>query len=604
MKGPCYEQRSMKKLAAADLTKGLESIFLKLHILPSTPKLVVILASTLLIYTVATWSIVKEVSKVIRSSFTYLYCVLTMLVLTWLLAKILDITYMNLRRALGLTTVLTLSSLPLSILANIVSTKVCGHIILIATIYPHSVISVAFHQSNSLTMAFLYSYLVYLPILITSALTLTTSSQIILITTIYVTSPVLTYLLYRELTIKCMEMTKIPTFDLISAFLKWFFENDGSDLERVLTTISTTERREATVIEVLPENSSKIAVVPLPYHPGPFRGVGGAYLVPTLYRKLRDLGYVPIVLHSEGSHELDLVSREDVDQVVSKLATHLTTCSAPDTELVISSKIITREEDDFKIEGLILHKVPLIFIERISASTDDIPLDIANTAKKLANATHVIIVDNQNKLTPIHPPWTEQEIHTLSRCISHVVTELTRSGVVKCEVSALTLPKEAIRGVSLDLCEGGVSVLYLRNPNYDLAIVVIDGNNMVPGLREYIQESVRRELGVTKVLVVTTDSHEISGVKVSNRAYAPVGLLTEWNTIASTVIELVRKCKESCRRAKVRVHRVALEARVLGRDTYIKLTKLVEIGWKITVTKLVPTTFTLASLLVLSTVIT
>ncbi len=604
MKGPCYEQRSMKKLAAADLTKGLEKIFLKLHVLPSTPTLVVILASTLLIYTVTTWSIVKEVSKVIRSSFTYLYCILTMLVLTWLLAKILNITYMNLRRALGLTTVLAMSSLPLSILANTVSTKVCGHIILIATIYPHSVISVAFHQSNSLAMAFLYSYLVYLPIFITSALTLTTIPQTILVTTIYVTSPVLTYLLYRELTTKCMKMTKIPTFHLVSAFLKWFFENDGSDLEKVLTTLSTIERREATVIEILPEKSTKIAIVPLPYHPGPFRGVGGAYLVPTLYRKLRDLGYVPIVLHSEGSHELDLVSREDVHQVVNKLAMHLTTCNVPDNDLVISSRIITREEDDFKIEGLILYKVPLIFIERINTSTDDIPLDIANTVKKLANADHIVIVDNQNKLTPIHPPWTEQEMYTLSKCISHVVTELTRSEVMGCEVSALTLPKEAITGTSLDLCEGGISVLYLRNPNYDLAIVVIDGNNMVPGLREYIQERVRKELNVTKVLVVTTDSHEISGVKVSNRAYAPVGLLTEWSTIVNTATELVRKCRGLCRRAKVRVHRVALEARVLGRETYIKLTKLVEIGWKVTVSRLVPITFTLASLLVLSTVTT
>jgi putative membrane protein len=69
---------------------------------------------------------------------------------------------------------------------------------------------------------------------------------------------------------------------------------------------------------------------------------------------------------------------------------------------------------------------------------------------------------------------------------------------------------------------GGISVIVTKVRDQKAAYVTIDGNNMVSGLREGII-SMLREIGIDDAEVLTTDTHMVCGVVLTERGYHPIG---------------------------------------------------------------------------------
>ena len=102
----------------------------------------------------------------------------------------------------------------------------------------------------------------------------------------------------------------------------------------------------------------------------------------------------------------------------------------------------------------------------------------------------------------------------------------------------------------------GVTMVAVEVAGQTVAYVLIDGNNLLSGLRERIIAVLQEELGFDDAEVMTTDNHMISGVPVSDKGYNAVGEAVEPDRVISWVLDAARKAlasMEECLSSHVRV---------------------------------------------------
>jgi putative membrane protein len=115
---------------------------------------------------------------------------------------------------------------------------------------------------------------------------------------------------------------------------------------------------------------------------------------------------------------------------------------------------------------------------------------------------------------------------------------------------------------------GGITAVVVNVAEQKTAYVVIDGNNMVSGLREKILLALK-STGFHECEVFTTDTHAVSAVVLGRRGYHPVGeamnhktLIQHIKEVAKTAASNMESCKAGCLRLVVPKVRVIGEARL------------------------------------------
>jgi putative membrane protein len=123
---------------------------------------------------------------------------------------------------------------------------------------------------------------------------------------------------------------------------------------------------------------------------------------------------------------------------------------------------------------------------------------------------------------------------------------------------------------------GGITVIVVKVAEQKTAYVVIDGNNMITGLREKILDALA-SAGFDESEVFTTDTHAVSAVVLGSRGYHPVGEVmnhaTLINYIKAAAAEAVRNL-ESCTAGGLRI--TVPKVRVIGEARLESLSLLVD----------------------------
>jgi len=91
---------------------------------------------------------------------------------------------------------------------------------------------------------------------------------------------------------------------------------------------------------------------------------------------------------------------------------------------------------------------------------------------------------------------------------------------------------------------GGISVIVTKVGDQKVAYVTVDGNNMVSGLRERII-SMLREIGIADGEVLTTDTHLVCGVVLTERGYHPVGEAMDQEKLINYIRQAAMKALDS-----------------------------------------------------------
>jgi len=139
-----------------------------------------------------------------------------------------------------------------------------------------------------------------------------------------------------------------------------------------------------------------------------------------------------------------------------------------------------------------------------------------------------------------------------AKCLDRAL--LSRQSVFEVGAASV-LPKE----FSLEdgMGSGGITVDVVKSDQQKVAYVVIDGNNMVSGLRERILSSLR-SLGIDDGEIFTTDTHAVNALILTGHGYHPVGEVIENEKLISYIKDATRSALAnlegvgiSCRSIKV-----------------------------------------------------
>jgi putative membrane protein len=131
-------------------------------------------------------------------------------------------------------------------------------------------------------------------------------------------------------------------------------------------------------------------------------------------------------------------------------------------------------------------------------------------------------------------------------------------------------------GLEQGMGYGGIAALVVISEEHRIAYIVVDGNNMVSGLREKTLEALK-ELGIDEGEVLTTDTHAVNAVALVERGYNPVGKVINHEEFVSKVKETVsqallnaRESRVSCKVGEIR------GVKAIGRGNLVKLSQLVD----------------------------
>jgi putative membrane protein len=123
---------------------------------------------------------------------------------------------------------------------------------------------------------------------------------------------------------------------------------------------------------------------------------------------------------------------------------------------------------------------------------------------------------------------------------------------------------------------GGITAIIVRVAQQKTAYIVIDGNNMVSGLREKILSALS-SAGFEESEVFTTDTHAVSAVVVGRRGYHPVGEAMDHETLINQITNAAQKAAGNLETCKAGCQQIVVpKVRVLGGDCLNFMTVLVD----------------------------
>jgi putative membrane protein len=330
--------------------------------------------------------------------------------------------------------------------------------------------------------------------------------------------------------------TEIKLTRLFRAFILAWTEEQSGLLEAEITRLG--EPKDLAVDALFFDNQEGygVAAFVVPYiHPGPFRNVGSSNLPSILVKSLSErLGCEVIVAHGISNHEMDLTRSEYTHRVSEAICV-----DSKEDRWALASPLMWGRSKEAQASCQIFGEVALFTLSMSPLSYDDLPECVAKNIRSEAkfHGLKAVVVDSHNS---INMNGELEEYNSENLCIA----------AAEALKAALTAPKLPFSvGVnriipeewSLDDGMGpdGISVLVVKLDNGFISVyVVVDGNNMVSGVRELIIEAVKTQ-GVNAVEVMTSDTHLVNAIGATNKGYYPIGERTDPKRLSYYIIKAV-----------------------------------------------------------------
>lgn len=302
--------------------------------------------------------------------------------------------------------------------------------------------------------------------------------------------------------------------------LEAFFERLG---ERAIVPVATLSIRRV-------DGTEKARFVVPMVHPGPIGGIGGGNLPE---RIAADADGVAFPAHATAGHDFNLVSERGVDRVLEAAA-----AAATDIEYTRSATPSAREtEGDSVLLGQSIGGNSLFVCTHAPEPADDVafPVGLSVAAEaRTAGPSEVMLVDAHNcndglsradsgRITPGSPRSFDliAAAGRLSERLESAETGLLSVGIARDDTE--WGPTDGIGPL-------GIRVAVFDVDGHRTAYVLIDGNNMEPGLRGRLVSAIDAD----EAEIMTTDTHVVNTVEATNQ----VGAAIDHASLEATVTEL------------------------------------------------------------------
>lgn len=304
-----------------------------------------------------------------------------------------------------------------------------------------------------------------------------------------------------------------PVFDHIgqrdpvaTAHLEEFFHRSAIPADLRVTVVAFRSGGTTTATVALPT-----------VHPGPFAALGSSDLPRKLAERLGAPAGVVLVPHTPCNHDLDLPSGAEVDQVGGAAERLLQDLRyAPPSR---ASGLVAGRPGSWA-RAQLLGDTVLLVVTQAPEPTDDIDYAVADRlSREIASSTglRVAVIDAHNSYIE------DRGDITYGTPAAERLLEDARGAVAAAQAQAVTGPLEAGVAARGDYSIGeqgigpsGIRALVLRAAGRTSAYVLIDGNNLLIGLRARILDGLAGVVDDAEVM--TTDNHVVHEVDGSINA--------------------------------------------------------------------------------------
>lgn len=370
---------------------------------------------------------------------------------------------------------------------------------------------------------------------------------------------------------------RAPPLRIFQAYLDYYFDKNEASLETLLEEMSEENRLRLSLINLTPEDEPPLTVAGVAVHFGPFGTVGSSPLPSYLVKELEKNSRRILMLRFLSDHSLNLPSKNEVKKIGEAIlgalnsATRLGECSA---------SFLQKEAEGYSVTAIRIGSYCIVFLSCPGYSSEDLPPEWLHKLSKIISEhglTPLLISDAHNSIDSSSWRIFEPDESKFASLFEETIDCLTRV-----PQEPLKIGFNRVRPNSLlndEIGPGGVSTLVLNIGGMSHAIIIVDGNNMVKGLRDYLVNSLKSQLGLSALEIVTTDTHLLTGLKQARKGYFPVGFKTGRELLLEACRDSLNNAMRCLSPCKAEAYVGEAEVKVTG-SLFNELEKLVEYSEK------------------------
>ncbi|MGB9915274.1 MAG: DUF2070 family protein [Candidatus Bathyarchaeales archaeon] len=366
-------------------------------------------------------------------------------------------------------------------------------------------------------------------------------------------------------------MYGLPSMALFRAFMLNWVANLNLPFEELLEKLGEDEDIEVTLLKFDSHKPKAAIIVPL-VHPGPFKNIGSSLLPSMLKHDFeKEFGCETCVPLGILGHELDLASQAQNQKIIRHVIERAKFASHADR----ATPFVKLTEEFVTASCQIFGKAVFLSFTLAPKTTEDLPQQLGHIVREEAAKYGLecsLIVNAHNSINDIiEEPSLEVLQAVASKCIQKAVSMPS----YPFEVGAATVfPKEF--SLKDGMGPGGITAIVVKVAEQKTAYIIIDGNNMISGLREEILLALK-DSGFHASEVFTTDTHAVSAVVLGRRGYHPIGEVMDHKTLISYIQEAAKTAAEHLTHCKVGYTRfIVPKVRVIGKARLETLSMLVD----------------------------
>jgi len=371
------------------------------------------------------------------------------------------------------------------------------------------------------------------------------------------------------------KMLRLHSLSLFKAFMLNWVLGLNAPFEDFLEKLGEERNVEVSLVKFGSSSSKVIMVIPS-VHPGPFKNIGSSLLPSLLKANLEEkLNCVACVPHGLLGHEFDLASQLQNQKIIADVVQSLKNFELSDAR---ASPFVKVSNGLATACCQIFGKSAFISFTLAPRTIEDLPEELGQFVNREAEKYGLQVCAVINAHNSINGKADmEESLGSLKDVATKCLEKAASMKRLPFQVgSATVLPK----GFSLEdgMGSGGITVIVLTSGGQKAAYVVIDGNNMVSGLRERIL-SLLKSIGIDDGEILTTDTHSVSALVLNGLGYHPVGEVMDNEKLLSCVKELTVAALANSEDVKVSCRNIVVpNVKVIGAKQLETLCILVEKG--------------------------
>lgn len=378
----------------------------------------------------------------------------------------------------------------------------------------------------------------------------------------------------------------LPSIKILRAFLFNWIADLNTPFEEILENLGEDRDVEVSVLKFNHNGPKAVVAVPM-VHPGPFKNIGSSLLPYALKKAIEEkFNCVACVPLGSLGHELDLAS-----QVQSKkLIDHVVKMMDFKVYEDVATPLIKVNDGLSTACCQVFGDTVFISFSLSPHTTEDFPqsltLFVREEAEKLGFKS-CLVINAHNSING--------ELN-----LNETITSLQRVAV-ECLRKAALVPKKPFSlgagtvypeefSLKDGMGPGGITALVTEVDGKKFAYIVIDGNNMISGLRDKILYAIN-SIGIDDGEIFTTDTHCVNALTLAKRGYHPVGEVINHEKLTKYVLSAVYKAAENMEPVRAGYSKAVIpKLRIIGRESLERLCLLTDEAFQ-TAKRIIPPLF-------------